>query len=200
MLEWTEFQRCCRQIEALSTALHDGWRVVVEKDELGHSYLEKKIFITRKKQKRTPKEEEPALVLDTIEEGADPECVAVSSREALNCVYNVVYSPSYQVPVLYFNMWRQDGSLLPLDEVWSMVPSTYQEVLRDTWWSTITQQEHPILGTPFFQLHPCKTAHLMKQTLPRGEGKHANYLVTWLSSIAPLVQLTLPNEYSASTT
>ena len=28
-------------------------------------------------------------------------------------------------------------------------------------WETITQAEHPELGIPFFQLHPCYTSELM---------------------------------------
>lgn len=199
MLDWTEFQRCCTEIEALSVTLNDGWRFVVQQDEPGCSYLEKRSVI--KAQSRHPRDtsSDDHHADFTLKEELDLETCVEDNEEALSCVYNIVYSISYSVPVLYFNMWRQDGSLLPLPEVWSMVPASFQDQLRDVWWSTITQQEHPIRGTPFFQLHPCKTAQLMDQILPGDSKKHGNYVVTWLSSVAPLVGLDLPNAYSSIT-
>lgn len=200
MLEWTEFQRCCREIEALSINLNDGWHFVVQQDEPGCSYLEKRSVIKAQSRhlKDVPSDDCPAADFGLKEE-LDCESVVENNQEALRCVYNIVYSVSYSVPVLYFNIWKQDGSLLPLPEVWSMVPDSFQGQLKDVWWSTITQQEHPILRTPFFQLHPCKTAQLMDQVLPSHNKEHANYIVTWLSSMAPLVGLDLPNGYSALT-
>ncbi|XP_064477083.1 ubiquitin-like-conjugating enzyme ATG10 isoform X3 [Ornithodoros turicata] len=159
MLEWDEFQRCAKEIELLSASIDDGWHFVEEKDKPG--YLEKRTVF------RDPQNHE--LVIKGL--------------------YHVVYSLSYEVPVLYFNMWRQDGSLVPLNEVWAISGTEQSD-----WWSTITQQEHPILHTPFFQLHPCKTQDLMKQL--RSQGGHGNYLVTWLSMVGPMAALTVPTEYA----
>ncbi|XP_071799639.1 ubiquitin-like-conjugating enzyme ATG10 [Asterias amurensis] len=114
--------------------------------------------------------------------------------------YHIVFSSSYSVPTLYFSACHEDGKLLSLDEVWRSVPSHHQERLQNERWSFITQQEHPILGRPFFQLHPCHTADLMKNLLKTNDGtfsaSHQNYLVTWLSSVGPVVGLSLPLEFA----
>ncbi|KAL5009071.1 hypothetical protein ScPMuIL_014652 [Solemya velum] len=102
--------------------------------------------------------------------------------------YNIVYSPSYSVPVLYFNVYKPEGVLASLEEVWGSVPPLYTKQVDRDRWTMLTQQEHPLLRRPYFQLHPCHTADLMKQISCR----HSNYLVTWLSAVGPVVKLSLP--------
>lgn len=209
MLEWDEFLRCCKELEAVSTTLDDGWHYVVAKEgEPGFTYLEKKCTRSHRSspghisswsgEVATPGLQAGEEWVEGTEEGpADRGCAETGSgAEILHCVYHVLYSSSYRVPVLYFNVWRQNGSLLPLSDIWSLMPDCLQEQLLQLRWTTVTQQEHPIQGTPYFQLHPCKTAHFMEQTLPK-DTKHANYLVTWLSTIAPVVGLEMPIQYSA---
>ncbi|KAJ8305914.1 hypothetical protein KUTeg_016459 [Tegillarca granosa] len=53
--------------------------------------------------------------------------------------------------------------MVSLEEIWRCVPSHYRDKLEVDKWSFLTQQEHPFLGRPFYQLHPCHTADLMKQ-------------------------------------
>lgn len=192
MLEWDEFLRCAKEIERLSAAIDDGWYLVVEKKEPGYSYLEKK---TLEKVTGQCIAELERLHCGEVEE-EDTGCAPTELDGALKCVYNVVYSLSYGVPVLYFNVWRRDGSLLPLSEVRSRVPEMYREQLEEQWWSTVTQQEHPIRGIPFFQLHPCKTEQMMQQVTASSQGKFGNYLVTWLSTVGPLAGLQLSTDYS----
>ncbi|XP_038069017.1 ubiquitin-like-conjugating enzyme ATG10 [Patiria miniata] len=113
--------------------------------------------------------------------------------------YHIVYNLSYSVPTLYFSACHQDGKILSLDEVWQSVPSHYQRRLQSERWTFITQQEHPILGRPFYCLHPCHTADLMTAVLKatsQTSTSHSNYLVTWLSSVGPVVGLALPLEYA----
>lgn len=206
MLEWDEFVRCCKEIEAVSATLDDGWRCVVDKEgEPGFTYLEKRCTLLHKTSGQQASWAGDLQDADDECEEADPDpcCAQVQDRgeEVLQCVYHVVYSASYGVPVMYFNVWRLDGSLLPLSDVWSLMPECLQEQLKPLRWSTVTQQEHPIQGVPYFQLHPCKTAQLMEQTRPKHQdGKHSNYVVTWLSSVAPVVGLEFPVQYSTIAT
>jgi hypothetical protein len=58
-------------------------------------------------------------------------------RIMITLEYHIVYSPSYAVPVLYFNAYAPSGKLLSLAELWSSVPPTYCGVDR---WTFITQQ------------------------------------------------------------
>ncbi|KAI0229423.1 Ubiquitin-like-conjugating enzyme ATG10 [Lamellibrachia satsuma] len=110
--------------------------------------------------------------------------------------YHIVYSHSYTVPVLYFNVYTSDGALLPLDVLWTSIPVYYRQSLDR--WTTLTQQEHPHLGRPFFQLHPCHTGQLMGKALTDCHTHLRRYLVCWLSSVGPLVHMTLPLGYSTS--
>ncbi|KAL1444101.1 hypothetical protein MTO96_030048 [Rhipicephalus appendiculatus] len=198
MLEWDEFVRCCREIEAVSTTLDDGWRCVVDKEgEPGYTYLEKRCTLLHKTsgQHASWSGDMQSAEEDEIEEAEPDPCCAEAQdhgEEVLQCVYHVVYSASYGVPVMYFNVWRRDGSLLPLSDVWSLMPEVPAGATE------ASAMEHPIQGVPYFQLHPCKTAELMEQTRPKHQdGKHSNYVVTWLSSVAPVVGLEFPVQYSA---
>ncbi|XDV54696.1 hypothetical protein PO909_022928, partial [Leuciscus waleckii] len=111
--------------------------------------------------------------------------------------YHVLYSCSYQIPVLYFRASTLDGNPLSLEEVWSNVHPNYRQRLQQGPWDTLTQQEHPLLGQPFFMLHPCRTEEFMKPALDlaQAENKRVNYIVTWLSVVGPVVGLDVPLTY-----
>ncbi|KAL3868629.1 hypothetical protein ACJMK2_041420 [Sinanodonta woodiana] len=115
-----------------------------------------------------------------------------TSTSMVTFVYHVVYNASYAVPVLYFNAYKPDGQLLSLEEVWAIVPQHYQDRLREERWTFITQQEHPILGRPFYQLHPCHTSTLMSQ-IPDTPG--SNYLISWMSAVGPVLRLEMSMRY-----
>ncbi|CAL1538628.1 unnamed protein product [Lymnaea stagnalis] len=135
-----------------------------------------------------------------LEDEDDISCMpAGEMNNPLTYEYHILYSESYCVPVLYFIVFRADGKLLSLEEVWKLCPSSYQKLLTENKWATLTQMEHPILGRPYLQLHPCHTADLMTQIM--SHSKHynkKNYLVTWLSTVGPLVGLQISPSYMIS--
>lgn len=100
--------------------------------------------------------------------------------------YHIIYSPSYSVPVLYFNVRYPSGKTLTLEHVWNIL-NVNETVLTEKW-SFVSQQEHPILLQPFFYLHPCKSYEIF--TLAK--DSNVNPIITWLSSIAPIVHLKIP--------
>ncbi|XP_029931293.1 ubiquitin-like-conjugating enzyme ATG10 [Myripristis murdjan] len=124
---------------------------------------------------------------------------AESSSRVLQYEYHVLYSCSYSVPVLYFRAFTLEGRSLSLDEVWSCVPPQYRARLQQSPWNTITQQEHPLLGQPFFLVHPCRTDELMRPVMQAAQQqlRWVNYVVTWLSMVGPLVGLEMPLSYAA---
>ena len=105
--------------------------------------------------------------------------------------FHVVYSDSYAVPVLYFNVSRLDGSLLSLDDVWKL----FQHQKNVNMYETITQQEHPILHRPFFVLHPCHTEDLLKKVSDQSPYKR---FLFWLSIYGQSVGLPLSLDYAKS--
>lgn len=60
-------------------------------------------------------------------------------------------------------------------------------------------QEHPLLGVPFFMLHPCHTSRLMSQVRRDLDAtKRADYLLTWLSSVGPVTGIALDAHYAST--
>lgn len=121
--------------------------------------------------------------------------------------YNVIYSDSYEVPVMYFSTSRQgklnkcllnilklidifnlritDGSLVNPVEVESFHRADQKSELLG---QMVSQVEHPILFRPFHMIHPCRTRDFMKQ---HSEINSANYLICWLSTIGTVLSLKL---------
>lgn len=131
---------------------------------------------------------------------ADKASVKSEIKKVLSFEYHIVYSESYSVPVLYFNAYTASGGLLPLDEIWELVPRYYSSRLIQDKWTFITQVEHPYLCRPFFQLHPCNTEKLMS-ALPNSDCKASvsdSYLIRWLSTVGPVIRLKVPLEYGRS--
>lgn len=120
--------------------------------------------------------------------------------------YHILYSSSYGVPVLYFNAWAASGALLTLDELWGILEFNVEDK-----WAALTQVEHPYLRQPFFQLHPCKTQHLIGMitnrvqdsqnfTCTENSSTNVNKLISWLSCIACYVHLNFPIDYGKCVT
>ncbi|XP_032752943.1 ubiquitin-like-conjugating enzyme ATG10 [Rattus rattus] len=125
----------------------------------------------------------------------------VAAAEVIRQEYHVLYSCSYQVPVLYFRASFLDGRPLALEDIWEGVHECYKPRLLQGPWDTITQQEHPILGQPFFVLHPCKTNEFMTAVLKNSQkiNRNVNYITSWLSIVGPVVGLNLPLSYAKAT-
>ncbi|KAM5169757.1 ubiquitin-like-conjugating enzyme ATG10 isoform 1-T2 [Callospermophilus lateralis] len=124
-----------------------------------------------------------------------------AASEVIKYEYHVLYSSSYQVPVLYFRASFLDGRPLALKDIWEGVHQCYQTRLLQGPWDTITQQEHPILGQPFFVLHPCKTNEFMAPVLKNSQkiNRNINYITSWLSIVGPVVGLNIPLSYAIAT-
>ncbi|XP_017078590.1 ubiquitin-like-conjugating enzyme ATG10 [Drosophila eugracilis] len=111
--------------------------------------------------------------------------------ELVSVEYHVVYSVSYQVPMMFFQAHRSDGSLLDLEEAWKLfMPETKAIDL----YQILTQMDHPVLFRPFMALHPCRTAEVLQQF---GQPS-SNQILTFVSVYGPHVQLHLQNEYGLS--
>ncbi|XP_064338174.1 ubiquitin-like-conjugating enzyme ATG10 isoform X2 [Camelus dromedarius] len=123
-----------------------------------------------------------------------------TATEVIKYEYHVLYSCSYQVPVLYFRASFLDGRPLALKDIWEGVHECYRTRLLQGPWDTITQQEHPILGQPFFVLHPCKTNEFMTPVVKNSQkiNRNVNYITSWLSIVGPAVGLNVPLSYAGA--
>lgn len=193
VLSWENYLDCLNHFLTVSASVNDGWQMIDKSDsELDklpeNCYLMKKVVescATSYSEK-----DEPLSLEENIEQ--DTSSLPSSSKQGFETLvweYHILYSTSYSVPVLYFNVRNTAGKLLPLGDVWNIL-NVSKEELKDKW-SFVSQQEHPILLRPYFYLHPCKSFELFKVC----ENSSVNPFVTWLSSIAHIVHLNVALEY-----
>ncbi|GBC07521.1 hypothetical protein RclHR1_07500006 [Rhizophagus clarus] len=151
------------------------------------------------------------------EEAEDPSTLNTSETEAeyLTVDYHIIYSASYKVPVLYFNAYRKDGTPLANDEIYSCLvePSRLDDIKTAGFHGGISQQDHPTLLIPFYYLHPCETATLMKSIVDKSQPTTLNssnnnndnllqseisiegYIRSWLSLVGGVVGLKVGISY-----
>ncbi|XP_050326213.1 ubiquitin-like-conjugating enzyme ATG10 [Bactrocera neohumeralis] len=197
-LNWEEFLQEATEFQKISERLNDSWTLYKKDEQEGNAYLiyEQKIINTVDQKSCTD-------VLDDTTDCMEDETAATpASNDLLKIEYHIVYSISYQVPALYFRIYRNDGSMLCIEEAWrifrdygdvasntnsvdSTVPRTAADML-----SIMTQLDHPVLGKPYIAIHPCRTAELLAQA-----GNSRNRILTFISLMGPYVQLNLSNEY-----
>nr|XP_057925450.1 ubiquitin-like-conjugating enzyme ATG10 isoform X2 [Doryrhamphus excisus] len=209
------FHHSCQMFLKQSDQLRDGWSwESVQGSEEG--YLRKtvlrSVFIESRPKwdhngsssdssRRNVSDEQGLDVYDTNCDYDDEDTVCEGSSHVLQYEYHILYSCSFMTPVLYFRASSLEGRSLSLEEVWSCVHPNFRLRLQHSPLTTITQQEHPLLGQPFFMLHPCRTEELMTplQEMAKEQNRPVNYILTWLSMVGPLVGLDVPLEYSTLT-
>jgi ubiquitin-like-conjugating enzyme ATG10 len=94
--------------------------------------------------------------------------------------YHIVYSHSFQQPLLLFRLFNDSGYVLSLNAIEHNFPL-----------SIITPIEHPILNSPFYYIHPC----LIKENLIEHHFGNFSDIVSWLSLVGPVVGCNLDLEY-----
>ncbi|KAI8968177.1 autophagocytosis associated protein [Mycotypha africana] len=108
-----------------------------------------------------------------------------SNPVSIHLEQHIVYSASYQVPVLYFKaVFGSNGAPLSLNDIHQYIVPKSRNPLHTTTPVVVSQNEHPVLGTPFWYIHPCDTSTLMRTLTFQPE----DYIKTWLSVYGPLVK------------
>lgn len=160
-ITYAEFVRDIEAITRISNEIFDSWQLkrVTQNDGIENWYLTK---IETK--------------FIELEDELNP----------LSCsfVYHIVYHQSYQVPCLGFNVYRQgklddfrvilikfpnqvmvtcciDGSSVLLGDVWNYFRKTNINLANKPMTEILTEMDHPVLFTPIFMLHPCRTSELL---------------------------------------
>lgn len=153
------FNECVRQMRELSNKINDAWMLHEASNECQIIlYLTKKQFLSSK---------------------VDNDLISIE--------YHVAFSESYGTPILCMNAWRNNGTTLTMEELWSRFNFTDGEDM----YSTLTQLDHPVLQIPFLTLHPCKTADLLEDMFKSSK----NVVVSWLSAVGPIVKLDVEMDY-----
>ncbi|CAD7014734.1 ubiquitin-like-conjugating enzyme ATG10 [Ceratitis capitata] len=194
-MSWEEFLQEAEEFKNISDRLGDSWTLCKKGDDACNTYLvyEQKILSTVDLKPTSDPFEESKYCTEDITAASGP------NNDLLKTEYHVIYSLPYQVPVLYFRLYRSDGSLVSIEDAWrifrgyggnaSTTLSPHQRT-NDDMLNIMTQLEHPVLRKPYYALHPCRTAELLANT-----GRSRNRILTFISLMGPYVQLTLRNEY-----
>ncbi|KAF2212621.1 hypothetical protein CERZMDRAFT_13497, partial [Cercospora zeae-maydis SCOH1-5] len=103
--------------------------------------------------------------------------------------YDIIYSPSYQVPVLYLSSeppgcpdWLLEGVNEPAARVMGIK-------------ETVTLTDHPETGRPVLFVHPCRTQEAMTDVLcARKDVVAVEWLLIWFGIIGNAVGLYVPAE------
>lgn len=167
-LSYKQFESYVKDLYETSTTLGDTWKICHSANgDEDNIYLTKSAFIVSQDSVRTLWE------------------------------YHIIYSYSYHVPILYFNVCFCNGKLLTFSELEKFVHPVFKQQFSENQLRILTQQEHPFCRRPFFTLHPCKTEEFMQYFI--GCSIKINPLITWLSTIAPMVNLKISPDYGTTT-
>ena len=117
------------------------------------------------------------------------ESKSFDNDEGICIEYHVIHDPSYQVPVLYFSATYSCGRLLKPTECHALlhIPLDTDNT------AVISQRDHPVLDCPYYYVHPCQTSGVMDRF---SSAPNFIYLLTFLSTIGPIVGLHIPHKYT----
>ncbi len=101
--------------------------------------------------------------------------------------FSIVYSETWNVPVLYFQVF-QNKILCPREQVLTVLNENVQDA-----WEFVSYEEHPATGVPSLFLHPCRTQERMKFLLNDRDTPPAEQLWSWMSLILSTVGFSIPS-------
>ncbi|EPS27564.1 hypothetical protein POX_e06529 [Penicillium oxalicum] len=132
------------------------------------------------------------------EEQEDSEAlIRINVQPILQLDYDIVLSPTYRVPVLYFTLrWHNYPGPVGLNAVYQyVVPEQYRQQLQSVGvMGGISFGYHPESGTPAFFVHPCNTADAMTHVAHERGITGETYLLVWLGLVGQSVNLHVPRE------
>jgi ubiquitin-like-conjugating enzyme ATG10 len=120
--------------------------------------------------------------------------------------FSIVYSDTWQTPVLYFTVHNSRGVFLSRPEILRLMPLPKQPLRSDSnhhnpWtdnlslYDFVSADEHPISGVPSYFLHPCRVNSLL-QTMMIMDDKEDYVpeirLLSWMALMLPNAGLRIP--------
>eukprot|EP00536_Pseudo-nitzschia_multiseries_P000451 jgi/Psemu1/294033/fgenesh1_pm.6_\ len=130
--------------------------------------------------------------------------------------FNIIYSSTYQAPVLYFRVQDADGNPVGRQRLLQLLDCEHRrskytasnDFPTDAW-EFVSQEENPVTGLSSFFLHPCQSAQRLQfltiaaidpgltSTVDAGFTKKS-ILWSWMSMILPAVGHPIPPDYFRS--
>jgi hypothetical protein len=122
---------------------------------------------------------------------SDPDVVAKDPLDDIESsqsewIFSIVYSDTWRVPVLYFQVQQRNGTPCTRNYVLEVLTEqSHQNKVPDSW-DFVSQEEHPVSRCPSFFLHPCRTQARL-DILQASTSVEALRLLSWMSMIFPSV-------------
>lgn len=195
-----EFEKDLEQFLEISRGTSEPWEGVEANNPSGYVYAS---YSMTKVLRNDSNIDEKCASQDKDD---DQQAVCTNDSVIVKFNYHIIYDESFSVPILYFQAFHSNGSLLKIEEIWKMIPKDYLgnyspelEERFEMLSSIVSQTEHPYLGAPYYKFHPCQTSSLLYNAFKSSEespGKKFNSIICWLSTIAPLVGLTFDPFYA----
>ena len=127
----------------------------------------------------------------SLVEDLDSVDTTTGPTDELQWSFSIVYSETWQDPVIYFTVQRRDGSLCDRDFVVSILRTKSRQNQVEDSWEFVSYDEHPITGTPALFLHPCRTKERL-QVLARCPQTAPERLWSWMSMVFPSLGFSVP--------
>ncbi|KAL9549032.1 hypothetical protein MBANPS3_005396 [Mucor bainieri] len=184
-----DFESCLNKFYNEINACTDEplkWELETTKSILKQPFLKRKVILAIPKRSADYENKDVANVADVamgdMEQDEEEDCTVQDSIEIIQLEHHIVYSTSYQVPVIYFKATFSDGAPLSHNEIFRyIIPEAYQNAI-------VSQNDHPLLGTPCWFIHPCDTRSLMSTMA----FDPLDYIMVWLSVYGPIVKCSIP--------
>jgi len=149
---------------------------------------------------KVSKQDTPGSNEQAIDEDDDEIVIRPPPRaksEAL-IFYDIVHSPSYQVPVLYITFTAR-ALPTPAEMYDLLVPAAHRSAVDAVGvMGALSMTEHPITGCSAYFVHPCRTAEAMGAINGEVGLKPEQYLVRWIGLIGQSVGLNIPVELAVT--
>ncbi|XP_043283294.1 ubiquitin-like-conjugating enzyme ATG10 [Venturia canescens] len=186
-MSWEEFVENAESFVRVSDEISDGWELRGEKSIPGEAYLYRQIktFVPCDYLEEFPEIDAKINVKKAMgsdefmerEVEGDPYEATCQTEQPLVTEHHVLWHMSYGVPVIYFNAWFSDFP--GVNQI--SVTKAQRAIPRDTLgYDELSQAIHPIVGTTFLYLHPCKSQELLSSMC-----ESTNKLASWLSAVSP---------------
>lgn len=116
-------------------------------------------------------------------------------------VYDIIHSPSFEVPVLYLTLKNLPSGRPPsIDKLYQiLVPDGHKASMQAVGqMGALSLTEHPVTGTSVYFVHPCRTREAMEPVLNGRRVNAEEYVVLWLGTIGASVGLDVPVSLATS--
>ncbi|PPJ52176.1 hypothetical protein CBER1_09902 [Cercospora berteroae] len=131
----------------------------------------------------------PSSAEDEDEEALPKSPAHQISQSSTRLTYDIIYSPSHQVPVLYLSSEPLRSPEWLLERLYE--PTAGVVGLR----GTVSLTDHPETARPVFFVHPCRTQEAMMDVLGARDNIDAvEWLLIWFGIIGSAVGLSVPTE------